>query len=116
LANSSQFDEINSDCVAVLNDESENSKETAKAGVSKTKAQDEIKAQIHATNGDLTWLYNRKSIGILTKKSRNRVEREKKDDLELDLKKKKDNQTRQQKIQSGKQKKIGRRMRKKILN
>jgi hypothetical protein len=35
LANSSQFDEINSDCVAVLNDESENSKETAKAGVSK---------------------------------------------------------------------------------
>jgi hypothetical protein len=78
LANSSQFDEINSDCVAVLNDESENSKETAKAGVSKTKAQDEIKAQIHAINGDLTWLYNRKSIGILTKKSRNRVEREKK--------------------------------------
>jgi hypothetical protein len=27
LPNSSQFDEINSDCVAVLNDESENSKE-----------------------------------------------------------------------------------------
>ncbi len=67
LPNSSQFDEINSDCVAVLNDESENSKETAKAGVSKTRARDEIKAQIHAINGDLTWLYNRKSIGILTK-------------------------------------------------
>ncbi len=67
LPNSSQFDEINSDCVAVLNDESENSKEQTKAGVSKTKAQDEIKAQIDAINGDLTWLYNRKSIGILTK-------------------------------------------------
>ncbi len=66
LPNSSQFDEINSDCVAVLNGESEKSKETAKGGVSKTKAQDEIKAQIDAINEDFAWLYNRKSMGILT--------------------------------------------------
>ncbi|KZS10434.1 Uncharacterized protein APZ42_025101 [Daphnia magna] len=40
LPNSSQFDEINSDCVAVINGKSEKSKETARSGVSKTKAQE----------------------------------------------------------------------------
>ncbi len=48
--------------------EPEISKEPAKAGVSQTKAQNEIKKQIDAINSDLTWLYNRKSTCILTEK------------------------------------------------
>ena len=48
--------------------EPEKSKEPAKAGVSQTEAQNEIKKQSDAINSDLTWLYNRKSTGILTDK------------------------------------------------
>ena len=68
LPNSSQFHEIDSDCATVADAEPEKSKKPAKAGVSQTEAQNETKKESDAINSDLTWLYNRKSTGILTEK------------------------------------------------
>ena len=65
---SSQFHEIDSDCATVADAEPEKSKKPAKAGVSQTEAQNETKKESDAINSDLTWLYNRKSTGILTEK------------------------------------------------